>query len=282
MCKIKKHYVVHIVANVNHGLKLTKIHKIIQLDQEAWLKPYIALNTRLRKDAKNDFEKYFFKLMINALFGKTMQNKWKHRDFKLVTSDKRRSILVSEPNYHTSKYISESLMIIEMTKLWVKMDIPIYLGQAILDISKTLMYEFWYVYIKPKYGDKARALYMDTDRFVINIKTKDFYNDIANDVEKWFDTSKYDKNDKRPLPIRINGKVIGKFKDELEGKIMIEFCALRAKAYAYKLSDDTECKKAKGTKKSVNLMIKEYKHMIKLQHILMELIYLRYVRMKCY
>ena len=252
------------------------------MDQEAWLKPYIALNTRLRKDAKNDFEKYFFKLMINALFGKTMQNKWKHRDFKLVTSDERRSILVSEPNYHTSKYISESLMIIEMTKLWVKMDIPIYLGQAILDISKTLMYEFWYVYIKPKYGDKARALYMDTDSFVINIKTKDFYNDIANDVEKWFDTSKYDKNDKRTLPIGINGKVIGKFKDELEGKIMIEFCALRAKAYAYKLSDDTECKKAKGTKKSVNLMIKEHKHMIKLQHILMELIYLRYVRMKCY
>ena len=155
--------------------------------------------------------------MINALFGKTMQNKRKHRDFKLVTSDKRRSILVSEPNYHTSKYISEDLMIIEMKKLRIKMNIAIYLGQAILDISKTLMYKFWYDYIKPTYEDKARLCYMDTDSFDINIKTEDFYKDITNDVEKWFDTSKYHKNDKRPLPIGINKKVIGKFKDELEG-----------------------------------------------------------------
>ena len=125
------------------------------------------MNTRLRKDSKNDFEKGFFKLMINSFYGKTMENKRKHRDFKLVTSDKRRSILVSESNYHTSKYISEDLMIIEMKKVWVKMNKPIYLGQAILDISKTLMYEFWYDYIKPKY--------MDTDSFVINVKTEDFY-----------------------------------------------------------------------------------------------------------
>ena len=158
----KKNYVVDIVAlkqALNHGLKLAKIHKIIQFDQEVWLKPYIDLNTRLRKDAKNDFEIYFFKLMINALFGKTMQNKRKHRDLKLVTSDKRRSILASEPNYHTSKYISEDLMIIEMKKVWVKMNIPIYLGQAILDIGKTLMYKFWYDYIKLKYVDKAKALF---------------------------------------------------------------------------------------------------------------------------
>ena len=113
-----------------------------------------------------------------------MQNNRKHTDFKLVTSDKRRGILVSEPNYHTSKYISEYLMIIEMKKVIVKMNKPIYLGQAILDISKTLMYKFWYDYIKPKYDDKARALYMDTDSFVINIKTNDFYKDIANGVEK--------------------------------------------------------------------------------------------------
>ena len=103
---------------------------------------------------------------------------------------------------------------------------------------------------------------MDTDSFVINIKTDDFYKDIANDVEKWFDTSNYDKNDKRPLPIGKNKKVLGLFKDELGGKIMTEFCALRAKTYAYKLDDDTEHKKAKGTKKSVikrELMFKNYK-----------------------
>ena len=203
-----------------------------------------------------------FKLMNNAVFGKTMQNNRKHRYFKLVTSDKRRSILVPEPNYHASKYISEYLMIIEMKKVIVKMNKAIYLGQAILDISKTLMYKFWYDYIKPKYYDKARALYMDTDSFVINIKTDDFCKDIDNNVEKWFDTSNYDKNDKGPLPVGKNKKVLGLFKDELGGKIMTEFCALRAKAYAYKLDDDTEFKKAKGTKKSVikrELMFENYK-----------------------
>ena len=142
-------------------------------------------------------------------------------------------------------------MIIEMRKVEAKMNKPIYLGQAILDISETLMYEFWYDYIKPKYGDKARLCYMDTDSFVMNIKTEDFYKDIASDVERWFDTSNYDKKDNRPLPIGKNKKVIGLFKDELGGKIMIEFCALRAKAYAYRLDDDTEKKKANGTKKCI-------------------------------
>ena len=236
---------------LNHGLKLTKVHSVIEFRQEEWLKPYIDMNTELRKNAKNDFEKDFFKLMNNSVFGKTMENVRNHRDIKLVISDKRRSILASEPNYHLSKRISKDLMIMEMRKVEVKMNKPIYLGQAILDISKTLMYEFWYDYIKPKYGDKARLCYMDTDSFVMDIKTDDFYKDINNDVDKWFDTSNYDKNDNRPLEIGKNKKVIGKFKDELGGKIMTEFCALRAKAYAYKLDDDTEMKKAKGTKKCI-------------------------------
>ena len=149
----KKNYVIDIVAlkqALNHGLKLIKVHKIIQFDQEAWLMRYIDMNTRLRKDVRNDFEKDFPKLMSNAVFEKTIENIRKHRNIKVVTSDKRRSIFVSEPNYHTSKYISEDLIIIEMKKVEVKMNKPIYLGQAILDISKTLMYEFWYDYIKPK------------------------------------------------------------------------------------------------------------------------------------
>ena len=219
------------------------------------------MNTDLRKDAKNDFEKDFFKLMNNSVFGKTMENVRNHRDIRIVTSDKRRSILASEPNYHSTKYISKDLLIMEMKKTEVKMNKPIYLGQAILDISKTLMYEFWYDYIKPKYGDKARLCYMDTDSFVMNIKTEDFYKDIASDVERWFDTSNYDEKDKRPLPIGKNKKVIGMFKDELGGKIMTEFCALRAKAYAYKLDDDTEKKKAKSTKKCIvkrDIIFKNY------------------------
>ena len=131
------------------------------------------------------------------------------------------------------------------------MNKQIYLGQAILDISKILMYEFWYDYIKPKYGDKARLCYMDTDSFVIYIKTKDFYKDIAGDVERWFDTSNYDEKDERPLPTGKNKKLICLFKDKLGGEIIIEFCALRAKGYAYRLDDDTEKKKAKGTKKCI-------------------------------
>ena len=113
------------------------------------------------------------------------------------------------------------------------------------------MYEFWYDYLKPKYGDKVKLCYLDTDNFVIYVETEDFYKDIASDMDKWFDTSNYDKRDERPLPIGKNKKVIGMFKDELGGKIIIEFCALRAKAYSYRLDDDAENKKAKVTKKCI-------------------------------
>ena len=187
------------------------------------------MNTESRKHAKNNFEKNFFKLMNNSVFEKIMENIRNHRDIKLVTSDKRRNILVSEPNYHSSKYISKDLMIIEMRKAEVKMNKPIYLSQAILDISKTIMYKFWYDYIKPKYGDNAKLCYMDTDSFITYIKTEDFYKDIASDVEKRFDTSNYDEEDKIPLPTGKNKKALCFFKDELGGKIMTEFCALRVK-----------------------------------------------------
>ena len=118
------------------------MYRAIQFNQEAWLKPYIDMNAKLRTDAKNDFEKDFFKLMNNSVFGKTMENIRKHRNIKLVTTDKRRNQLASEPNYHTTKHFSDNLMAIEMKKTRVKMNKPIYLGISILDISKTLMYEF--------------------------------------------------------------------------------------------------------------------------------------------
>ena len=184
---------------------------------------------------KHEFEKDFYKLMNNAVFGKTMENVRNQRDIKLVTTDKRRCTLTSEPNYHSTKYISKDLLVMEMRKTEVKMNKPIYLGQAILDLSKTLMYEFWYDYIKPKFGDKARLCYMDTDSFVMYIKTEDFYKDISDDVDRWFDTSNFNRNDNRNLETGKNKKVLGKFKDELGGKSIVEFCALRAKAYAYKL-----------------------------------------------
>ena len=238
----KKKYVAHIDSlkqALNHGLKLKKIYRIIEFNQEAWLKPYIDMNTELRKAAKNDFEKDLSKLMNNSVFGKTMENIRKHRAIKLVTTDKKRSKLVSEPNYHTINLISEDLSIIEMKKTKVKMNKPIYLVLSILEISKTLMYEFWYDYMKPKYNDNVKLSYMDTDSIIMNIKTNDFYEDIANDVENRFDTSNYEVN--RPLPTGKNKKVIGLMKDELGGKIITEFVTLRPKTYSF-LTDDGKIK----------------------------------------
>ena len=261
----KDKYVMHINSlkqALNHGLRLINVHRVIQFNHDAQLESYIDINTELRKKAKNDFEKDFFKLMNNSVFGKTMENVRKHRDIKLVTTEKRRLKLVSKPHYHTTKHFSENLIAIEMKKTKIKMNKPIYLGASILDISKTLMYKFWYDYLKLKYNDKVKLCYMDTDSFIIIIKTEDFYEDIANDVERWFDTSNYDKNDKRPLPIGKNKKVIGLFKDELGGKIMTEVVENRAKTYAYLLDDDSEIKKAKGVKRCVikrGLMFENYK-----------------------
>ena len=142
------------------------------------------MNTDLRKQAKTDFEKDSFKLMNNSAFGKTMENVRNHRDIKLIVTNGRRKKLVSEPNFHTSKHFSEELMAIEMRKTKVTMNKPVYLGQAILDISKTLMYEFWYDYLKPKYDDKVKICYMDTDSLIIHVKTEDFYKDVVQDVNK--------------------------------------------------------------------------------------------------
>ena len=142
--------------------------------------------------------------MNNSVFGKTMENIRKQRDFKLVTTEEQRSKLVSEPNYHTTKYFTENLLEIEMKKTKVTMNKPLYLGMTILDITKTLMYKFWYDYIKPKYGDKAKLCYTDTDSFIIHIFTENFFEGIAGDIERWFDTSNHDENNKRPLPIDEN------------------------------------------------------------------------------
>ena len=206
------------------------------------------MNTELRK-LPNDFEKDLFKLMNNSVFGKTMENIRKHRDIKLVTTDKKRRKLVSEPNYHSISLISEDLSIIEMKKTKVRMNKPISLGLSILEISKIVMYEFWYDYIKPKYNNNVKLCYMDTDSFIMNIKTNDFYEDIASDIENRFDTSNYEV--KRPLPTGKNKKIIGLMKDELGGKIITEFVTLRPKTYSFLTDDSKEDKKAKGTKKCV-------------------------------
>ena len=153
VCKIKN-YVIHIRSlkqALIHGLVLKKVHRVIQFNQEAWLKSYIDMNTKFRKEANNDFGKDFLKLMNNAVFGETMENVRIQRDIKLVTTNKRRNYLVSQSNYHATKWFSEDLLAIQMKKIKLKMNKLVYLGLSILEISKILMYEFWHDYTKPKY-----------------------------------------------------------------------------------------------------------------------------------
>ena len=166
-----------------------------------------------------------------------MENIRKHRNIKLVMTEEKYLRTVMHPNFKSGVLFGENLMGCEMGKIKVVMNKPVYLGQVILDLGKIVMYEFHYDYMVPKYGDRLKLCYMDMDSLIYDIKTEDFYEGIANDIEARFDTSGYGKTDFRPLPIGLNKKVIGLMKDELGGKIMTEFMALRPKLYSYKKLD---------------------------------------------
>ena len=260
----KKNYIIHIQALnqvLQHRLRLDGIHRVIEFDQSPWLKTYINFNTQLRKAATNDFKKDFFKLMNNSVFGKTMENIRKHRNIKLVTTEEKYLHSVMKPNFKSGVLFGENLTGCKMGKIKVVMNKPVYLEQAILDLRKIIMYEFHYDYMVPKYGlEKLKLCYMDTDSRVYDIKPEDFYEDIADNVPARFDTSGYCPN--RPLPVGLNKKVIGLMKDELGGKIMTEFVALRPKLYSYKKLDGLEDKKCKGIKKCAvkkTLTFEDYK-----------------------
>ena len=173
---------------------MEKVHRVIKSNQNAFLKPFVDQNTDLRKKEISDFEKEFFELMNNAVFRKTMKNVRKHRDIKLVTTDRRRNYLVSEPNYHATKFSTENVLGKEMKKTDTLINKPVYLGLSILELSKTLMYDFWYSYVNSKYGGKAKLCYMATESFIVYIKKDHAYQGIAEDVEtttmdKIFETS---------------------------------------------------------------------------------------------
>ena len=247
----KKRYVIHIRAldqALKHGLVLERIHRAIEFKQLAWMKGYIDFNTKLRTAAKNDFEKDFYKLMNNSVFGKMMENRRKHRNIKLVTNREAYLKAVMKPNFKSGVLFGENLMGCEMGKIKVVMNKSVYLGQVILDLSKIVMYEFHYDYMKQKYPKGLTLCYVDTDSLIYDIETDDFYKGIAEDVKDRFDMSGYNPN--WPLPVGLNKKVIGLMKDELGGEIMTEFVTLRPKMYAYK-TGESESKKCKGIKKCV-------------------------------
>ena len=234
---------------LKHGLVLEHIHRVIEFKKSAWMKEYIDFNTKLRTTAANDFEKDFYKLMNNSVFGKTMENIRKHRNIKLVTNRGAYLKAVMKPNFKSGVRFSSNIMGCKMGKIKVVMNKPVYLGQAILDLSKIVMYEFHYDYIKRKCNDdKLTICYMDLDSLIYSIEMDDFYKDIADDVKDRFDASS--NNSSRPLPVGLNKKVIGLMKDELGGEIMTEFVTLRSKMYAYKMGS-TKSKKCKGIKKCV-------------------------------
>ena len=249
----KKNYVIHIQALnqvLQHGLRLDRIHRAIEFDQSPWLKTYIDFNTQLRMAATNDFEKDFFKLMNNSVFRKTMENIRKQRNIKLVTTEEKYLCMVMHPKFKSGVLLRENIIGCEMGKIKVVMNKPVYLGQAILDLSKIVMYEFHYDYMITKYGHRLKLCYMDMDSLVYHIKTEGFYTDIADDVPAKFDTSGYCPN--RPLPLGLNKKVIGLMKDELRGAIMTEFMALRPKLYSYKKIDGLEDKNAKESRNALS------------------------------
>ena len=251
----KTKYVIHyrnLIQCLKAGLKLTKIHKGIKFVESDWMKPYIEMNTNLRAMAKNNFEKDFFKLMNNSVFGKTMENIRNRVDVKLVNTKEKLRKLVAKPNLKSPpKIFSENLVSVHMRKTSLLMNKPVYLGMCILDLSKTIMYDFHYNYIKSKYADKAKLLFTDTDSLMYEIETEDFYEDIAGDVKDKFDTSDYPENHPSGIPTGENKKVLGMMKDEAAGKIIKEFVGLRSKLYSFVMDDGGEIKKCKGIKKQV-------------------------------
>ena len=229
---------------------LKKVRRGIKFVQSTWVKPFIKKNIKLRKDAKTAFERDLYKLMNNAPFGKTIENIRKRQNVILVDDRKKALKSTSKPNFDRATIFDENLVAVHMKKKDVYFNKPIYVGQAILDISKTLMFDFHYNYIRKKYNNKAELLFTDTDSLMYLIQTDDFYHDIKKDVKKKFDTSNYMVNHPSGIKTGVNEKVIGKFKDEAAGRQITHFVGLRPKLYSFKTEEKKEGEKElKGEKK---------------------------------
>ena len=252
--KTRKNYIIHYRALrqcLELGMKITAVHRGISFYQSPWMEPYIRKNTELRKTAANSFEKDFFKLMNNSVFGKTIENIRKRQNIHLVDNRKKALKLSSRPNFDRCTIFDSNLIAVHMKKTEVYFNKPVYVGQSILDLSKTLMFDFHYNYIKKKYGKKSELLFTDTDSLMYEIKTKDFYKDIYIDVKNKFDTSDYPSDHPSGIITGANKKVIGMFKDEVAGKQITHFVGLRPKLYSFKIEEESEVRKCKGIKKNV-------------------------------
>ena len=256
--KDKEKYVLHyrnLQLYSKLALKLKKIHRALEFSQSKWLEPYIAFNTQKRAGAKNAFEKDFFKLMNNSVFGKTMENLRKRSNIQLVTNPERMERLAARPTYISHKIFHENLVAVNSKQTKLLLNKPSYVGMCILELSKLVMYNFHYNYILPKYGKKAKLLFTDTDSLCYHIETDDVYSDFFVDREL-FDNSDYPSDSK--FYFSENKKVIGKFKDETAGVPIREFIGLKSKMYSISLDNEKFNKKAKGVKK--NIIRKDISH----------------------
>ena len=228
----KTKYVIHcenLKLYESLGLKITRVHRGIKFKESLWLKKYIDFNISLRAMAANDLEKDFFKLMNNSMFGKTIENIRKRVNIKLVTTQDSLRKLAAKPNYDSFIIFDENLVTVRMKHTKLTFNKPVYLGMSILDLSKTLMYNFHNNYVRRKYNDKARLLFTDTDSLCYEIETDDFFKDISGDIEAKFDTSEMPANHLSGIRTGVNKKVLGMFKEEACGKQIAKFVGLRAK-----------------------------------------------------
>ena len=246
----KTRYVIHemnLKQAVDAGLKLTKIHRVVEFNQKPWMKNFIDFNINKRKESKNEFEKGFFKIMCNATYGRTLMNLRKRQNISLINDATKLNDLVKKPNFISSKIFNENLVAVHNIKQKLCLNQPIYVGFSILDLSKYHMNNFHYGFIKNKYGTDAKLLFTDTDSLCYDITTEDFYQDMFDNKDQ-FDLSDMKLEQFKDLE---NKKVVGKFKDETQGVPICEFIGLRSKMYSIKLDDDSEKKTAKGIVRNV-------------------------------
>jgi len=249
----KKRYIVHyrnLKLYHSLGMQVTKIHRVLKFQQEAWMAPYIQLNTKLRAMAKSEFEKDFLKLMNNSVSGKPMENLRKRIRVDLVrdTEVDRMRRLVADPAYLSHRIFGGGLVAIHSTKSKLTLNRPVYTGQSVLDNSKQLMYDFWYNHLRAQYGDKVSLLYTDTDSLLYQVQTEDVYRDMREHSSE-YDFSDYPKD--HPCYSVDNKKVVGKFKDECHSRPIAEFVGLRPKMYSILEASGNNIKKAKGVQKTV-------------------------------
>lgn len=252
---------------MKHGLILKKVHRVLKFKQSPWLKEYISLNNFHRTNATSPFGKMFFKLLNNAVYGKTMENVDKRKEVKIVSRwenvGKRLGAraLIARPNFNSISIFEENMVAIQLNKAHSLYNKPTYLGFSVLELSKWKMYDFHYDYMLPKYNQNIKLNYMDTDSFIYTIETDDFYEDIKSDISDRFDTSEYPNKNVFNIP-QVNKKVLGMMKDENNGVLMREFIGLRSKMYSISTADSKEIKKAKGVKRNVcnKLSLLDYKN----------------------